>query len=121
MVQLLTEEFWSSFRHNFRKSKLWLLKLTGGGDAGPGLDHYKRHYANLQTPIESGVIQGQTLRLNPSRVAGRAWKFGEQVMPGKASAIMARARRRMDQIASVETTLSGVAGGILHALNHRQV
>jgi CelD/BcsL family acetyltransferase involved in cellulose biosynthesis len=90
-------------------------------DAGPGLDHYKRHYANMQTPIESGVIQGQTLRLNPSRVAGRAWKFGEQVMPDKASAIMARARRRMDQIASVETTLSGVAGGILHALNHRQV
>lgn len=90
-------------------------------DAGPGLDHYKRHYANLQTPIESGVISGQTLHLNPSRVAGKAWQFGEQVMPKKASAIMARARRRMDQIASVETTLSGVAGGILHALNHRQV
>lgn len=88
-------------------------------DAGPGLDHYKRHYANFQTPIESGVISGNAVGLNPSRVAGRAWRFGEQVMPQKAATVMARARRRMDQIASVETSLTGRASGILNALNHR--
>ncbi|MHA7900370.1 MAG: GNAT family N-acetyltransferase [Henriciella sp.] len=90
-------------------------------DAGPGYDHYKRHYANVQSPVESGVIQGNSNRLHASRMAGQAWRFGEQVMPGKASAIMARARRRMDQIASVETTFSGRASGIFRALNARQI
>lgn len=90
-------------------------------DAGPGLDHYKRHYANMQLPIESGVIRGDSSQMHASRVAGRAWRFGEDVMPGKASELMARARRRMDQIASVEVTLSGRASGIFHALNHRDI
>ncbi len=90
-------------------------------DAGPGADHYKRHYANIQTPIESGVIQGNSNRLHASRMVGRAWRFGENVMPNKASEMMARARRRMDQIASVETTLTGRASGIFHALNTRQI
>lgn len=90
-------------------------------DAGPGLDHYKRHYANLQVPIESGVIAGNVSQLTPARMVGRAWRLGEQVMPGKAATIMARARRRMDQIASVETSFAGRASGILHALNHRAV
>lgn len=90
-------------------------------DAGPGLDHYKRHYANMQVPVDAGVLSGNIERLTPARVAGRAWRFGEQVMPGKAATIMARARRRMDQIASVETSLAGRASGILHALQHRPV
>lgn len=90
-------------------------------DAGPGLDHYKRHYANMQTPIDSGVIYGDSQQMHASRVAGRAWRFGEQVMPGKASELMARARRRMDQIASVEVTLSGRASGIFRALNSRDI
>ena len=90
-------------------------------DAGPGLDHYKRHYANMQSPIESGVIAGGSNGLNASRVAGQAWRFGEQIMPRKASQVMARARRRMDQIASVETTLTGRAKGLFQALNTRQV
>lgn len=88
-------------------------------DAGPGFDHYKRHYANLQMPIEAGVIAGHANQLIPSRVVGRAWRFGEQVMPNRAATIMARARRRMDQIASVETSLAGRAGGILNALGPR--
>ena len=90
-------------------------------DAGPGLDHYKRHYANLHFPIESGVIPGATEQLRASRVAGKAWRLGEQVMPSKASALMARARRRMDQIAAVETSLAGRASGLWHALGNRPV
>lgn len=89
-------------------------------DAGPGFDHYKRHYANLQMPIEAGVIAGNAEQFIPSRFVGRAWRFGEQVMPNRAATIMARARRRMDQIASVETSLAGRAGGILNALGARQ-
>ena len=86
-------------------------------DAGPGLDHYKRHYANMQVAIEMGVIAGATYGLNASRVAGQAWRLGEQFMPQKASKVMARARRRMDQIAAAEMTLSGRAKGLLQALN----
>ena len=88
---------------------------------GPGHDHYKRHYANQQVPIESGVIIGDTQSLRPARLAGKVWRFGEQVMPGKASSIMARARRRMDQIAAVDTTLSGRANGFVNALQNRPV
>lgn len=90
-------------------------------DSGPGLDQYKRHYSNVQVPVETGVVQGATQALSPARVAGHAWKFTEQVMPGKASTLMARARRRMDQIASVETSWSARAGGVLSAVSHRPV
>lgn len=90
-------------------------------DAGPGLDHYKRHYTNAQLPIESGVLSGSSTSLNAARVAGQVWRFGEQIMPQKASALMARARRRMDQIASVDTSFSGRASGLINALQNRPV
>lgn len=90
-------------------------------DAGPGHDHYKRHYANQQMPIETGVVIGDTLSLGPARIAGKVWRMGEQVMPGRASTIMARARRRMDQIAAVDTTLSGRANSFVSALQNRPI
>lgn len=90
-------------------------------DSGPGLDHYKRHYTNLQAPIDIGVIAGGAAPFQASRLAGQAWRFGEQVMPSSARSIMARARRRMDQIAAVDTTMSGRASGMLNALQNRPV
>ena len=90
-------------------------------DAGPGLDHYKRHYTNAQLPIESGVLSGSSASLNAARVAGQVWRIGEQIMPQRASALMARARRRMDQIAAVDTSLSGRASGLINALQNRPV
>ena len=90
-------------------------------DAGPGLDHYKRHYANQQRPIETGVIIGDTQSLTAARIAGKVWRYGEQVMPAKASTLMARARRRMDQIAAVDTSLVGRANGFVSALQNRPV
>ncbi|MEL6861159.1 MAG: GNAT family N-acetyltransferase [Pseudomonadota bacterium] len=88
-------------------------------DSGPGLDKYKRNYSNMQTLIESGVISGAPVQLSPERVAGRAWSLGEHVMPAQARRLMARARRRMDQIASVETSMTGRASGVLSALQNR--
>ena len=90
-------------------------------DAGPGLDHYKRHYANLQSPVDTGVVAGCTAPIQASRLAGRVWRLGENVMPSPAKTIMARARRRMDQIAAVDTTLSGRASGLLNAIQNRPV
>ncbi|MEM9055063.1 MAG: GNAT family N-acetyltransferase [Pseudomonadota bacterium] len=90
-------------------------------DAGPGLDHYKRNYSNLQVPIDAGAIISSARAITPARMAGRAWSFGEQIMPGRTRALMARARRRMDQIAATEMTFSGRAGGVLNAISNRPV
>ena len=102
-----------------------LSQMTDAGmhlyDSGPGLDHYKRHYSNAQIAVESGVLAGNSTALNPARVAGQVWRLGEQVMPRPASAIMARVRRRMDQIAAVDTSLTGRASGLISALQNRPV
>ena len=90
-------------------------------DAGPGLDHYKRHYANLQVPIDSGTLRGVDTSFAPTRMAGRAWRWGEQHMPSKAGEIMKRARRRMDQISLVETDLSGRMSGVINAISQRDL
>ena len=88
-------------------------------DSGPGHDAYKRFHSNLQVPMETGIVPGAPLSLSPARVAGQAWRFGEHVMPPPGRQLMARARRRMDQIAAVETTLSARASGMFNALNSR--
>ena len=102
-----------------------LSQMTDAGlhlyDSGPGLDHYKRYYSNAQIAVESGVLAGNSTALNPARVAGQVWRLGEQVMPRPASAIMARVRRRMDQIAAVDTSLTGRASGLISALQNRPV
>lgn len=90
-------------------------------DVGTGGDSEAFQFANVQVPIESGVVTGTLMPLHAQRVVGRAWRLGEQVMPRKASAAMARVRRRMDQIALVETSLSGRATSLLQALSHRSV
>lgn len=90
-------------------------------DAGPGLDHYKRHYSNYQVPVESGVLRGQRGSFAPSRIAGRVWRAGEHIMPGKAGALMGRARRRMDQIALAETNFGARLNGAVGALTQRDL
>lgn len=90
-------------------------------DAGPGLDHYKRHYSNYQTPVDSGPLRGARGSFAPSRIAGRVWRWGENQMPAKVGGLMGRARRRMDQIALSETGLGGRASGVFGALSQRDL
>lgn len=90
-------------------------------DAGPGLDHYKRHYSNYQLPIDTGSVRGARGSFAPSRIAGRIWRSGERALPGKAGELMARARRRVDQIALAETTMSARVAGLFSALSHRDL
>jgi len=90
-------------------------------DAGPGLDHYKRHYANYYLPVEIGVLRGRRGSYAPSRIVGRVWRRAERDFPGKAAAIMARVRRRMDQIALAEPTVGARISGIWGALSHRGI
>ena len=90
-------------------------------DAGTGLDHYKRNYANYQLPIETGTLRGIRGSYAPSRIAGRMWRYGERTLTGKPSQLMGRARRRMDQIALSELNLGARLKGAYSALTTREL
>ncbi|MEM1035392.1 MAG: GNAT family N-acetyltransferase [Pseudomonadota bacterium] len=90
-------------------------------DAGPGLDHYKRHYANYHLPVDSGILRGKRGSFAPSRIAGRVWRSGEAVMPGRVGELMSRTRRRMDQIALSEVSTGARLSGVYHALSQRDI
>lgn len=84
-------------------------------DAGPGMDHYKRHYANYQLPIGSGVVRARDLAVRPDRLLGQAWRSGETHIPGRVAQVMTQARRRLDQICLAETDTMGRILGLRDA------
>ncbi|MCF6328372.1 MAG: GNAT family N-acetyltransferase [Henriciella sp.] len=90
-------------------------------DSGPGMDYYKRHYANFQLPVDCGILRGKTNNAAPARLAGKAWRWGESVMPDKAGELMTRARRRMDQVSLAELSLGARISGVVGALTQRQL
>ncbi|WP_084400055.1 GNAT family N-acetyltransferase [Henriciella aquimarina] len=73
-------------------------------DAGPGLDHYKRHYSNYQLPVGSGVVRARELAFRPDRLLGQAWRSGERLSPARLAHLMTQSRRRLDQICLAELT-----------------
>ena len=81
-------------------------------DAGPGLDHYKRHYSNFQLPIGSGVVRAKTIAIRPERLFGQAWRSGELHLDSRLSEVMKSARRRLDQVCISEIRPAGRLVGI---------
>lgn len=81
-------------------------------DAGPGLDHYKRHYSNFQLPVGSGVVRSRAIAIRPDRVLGYAWRTGEQKLNDRVSGVMKSARRRLDQVCISEIKPAGRLIGI---------
>lgn len=81
-------------------------------DAGPGLDHYKRHYSNYQVPVGSGVVRARELAFRPDRLLGQAWRSGEAYIPGRVAGVMTQCRRRLDQICLSETDTIGRISGL---------
>lgn len=79
-------------------------------DLAAGHDHYKTPFTSHTTVLREGA-----LRLAPG-LEGRAWRLAENAL-GAAGA--GRLRRRMDQIASVELTLSGRVKGLVQAVAGR--
>jgi len=77
-------------------------------DLAPGHDHYKRTYAFEQTEVRGGAV---TASLMASSVEG-AWNLAG----GNGSGMVARLRRRMDVITSVELTMSGQVRGLVSAV-----
>ena len=85
-------------------------------DAGPGLDHYKRHYSNFQLPVGSGVVRSRALAIRPDRILGYAWRTGEQKLNDRVSGVMKSARRRLDQVCISEIKPAGRLMGIGNSL-----
>ncbi|MDJ0920929.1 MAG: GNAT family N-acetyltransferase [Henriciella sp.] len=102
-----------------------LQRLPEGGlthyDAGIGLDHYKRHYCNLQQPLDVGVLCASRQSSGALRRAGAFWRQGEQVLPDLISGAMARVRRRVDQIAAAELSAPARMRGLMSALARRHI
>lgn len=86
-------------------------------DAGPGMDHYKRHYSNYQLPTGSGVVRARELAIRPDRLLGQAWRSGEHYIPGRMAQVMTQARRRLDQICLAETDTMGRILGLRDAFS----
>ena len=85
-------------------------------DAGPGLDHYKRHYSNYQLPVGCGVVRAKDLAFRPDRLLGQAWRSGESYLNGQLSHVMTQSRRRLDQICLSELDNRGRVRGLRKAL-----
>lgn len=88
-------------------------------DAGPGLDHYKRHYSNYQLPIGAGVVRAKTFAMRPDRLLGQAWRSGETYMHGKVSTVMTQSRRRLDQICLAEIDPLSRMNGVTTAFSRK--
>lgn len=81
-------------------------------DFGPGHDHYKRAYAPAETTVGGGLAAAATTAgvtaLSMERLIQRA--------TGPEDSFAARLRRRLDVIASAETTLLGRTLGLADAV-----
>ncbi len=84
-------------------------------DAGTGLGHYKKYFSNQRAPSASGVLKGRE-GLAPARLMAQVWRVAEAKAPVKLRAVLARTRRRMDQIVMSETGWHARVGGIIEAV-----
>jgi CelD/BcsL family acetyltransferase involved in cellulose biosynthesis len=81
-------------------------------DLGPGHDHYKRPFANVQRDLSNKLVVASTA--GGRRAAGRdsLWSVGGLGRVGAVDKI----RRRLDHIATVDPTVSGRVSGFAQAL-----
>lgn len=77
-------------------------------DLGPGAGHYKQTYALSRTPVADGAVAASAFSgfLGGVRTASGAHGYG----------LVDRLRRRAEQIANVELTMSGRARGLVDAV-----
>ncbi len=74
-------------------------------DAGTGHTHYKKYFANSQSPIACGPFRPQDSVADLVGILGETWSFMEDNTPGNMSKNLARVRRRTDQILATEITM----------------
>ncbi len=89
-------------------------------DLGVGADHYKKYYASGSQELATGVVLAEGAAGHLRRVLGGAWSFAEQSPFGPVAKLAGSARRRLDNILAVETTLSGRVRGVRQAFRRDQ-
>jgi len=74
-------------------------------DAGAGHGHYKKYFANSQSPIAYGPFRPQDRVSNLVSILGETWSFMEDNTPENMAKNLERVRRRTDQILATEITM----------------
>lgn len=80
-------------------------------DLGPGHDHYKRHYANVRRTVGAGLV---TASGPLGRIAG-AGEGAYQASGLSRVGAVDKVRRRLDHIAAVDPSLTGLGRGLAEA------
>ena len=86
-------------------------------EAGPSDELHKVHFANGHWSQGRGAIHSTRERITPGAVARRTWSMMERKLPGKTGELLARARRRSDQILASELTMDQQIRGLLRAMS----
>jgi CelD/BcsL family acetyltransferase involved in cellulose biosynthesis len=81
-------------------------------DLGPGHDHYKRPFANVERTIDARLVLADSA--SGRRAGGRdgLWSVGAL---GRSGAVD-KVRRRLDHIAAVDPSVSGRVWGLVEAV-----
>jgi len=83
---------------------------VGGGDSA-----YKKYYWTYSVLADAGIVRAS----HGMRPLAGSWRIAEKALPAKLSNVMARMRRRTDQIAGTELSVAGRVSGFLKALSRR--
>lgn len=84
-------------------------------DLGPGHEHYKRPYASTTRTVTVGLVWADNPAGRRAQLAEQAWTLAG----ARGEGAVARLRRRLDAIATVELSLSGRARSLAGALASR--
>jgi CelD/BcsL family acetyltransferase involved in cellulose biosynthesis len=88
-------------------------------DFGAGNDAYKSRWYLESVPIYEALVHSANITGVVRRTMHRGWKAARP-LTGNAGDTIARARRRFDQVASVEAAWMGAARGMVSALIARR-
>jgi CelD/BcsL family acetyltransferase involved in cellulose biosynthesis len=80
-------------------------------DLGPGHDHYKRHYANVRRTVGAGLVTAA----GASGLAAGAGEGAYRVSGLGRIGAVDKIRRRLDHIATVDPSLTGLRRGLAEA------
>lgn len=84
-------------------------------DAGTEHGHYKKYFSNDSMTVWSGTLRCQGPEYPLSGWPAAMWRTAERFSPGPVKNVMAKVRRRTDQIVSSELTVSGRLKGFARA------
>jgi len=85
-------------------------------DAGVGHGHYKKYFSNAEATLWRGTVRSPGSAQTMSGFASAAWRAAEEKGPPAMQSVLAKVRRRSDQILISEPDLSGRLKGFWKAV-----